>query len=340
MRDRREEAEIMPAPVPPCGVRIQVAGLSDRGRKRPDNEDRWLVADLTERCAWVHGPLPVHELGERGVLAVVADGMGGAAAGEVASDMAVHAIYARMVDGWSSHPDVTPAHFALRLREAVETANAVVYAHATAHPQLLGMGTTATAAGVLGDQIYVAQVGDSRAYLVREGRAHQLTKDQSLVQRLVESGDLGEDEAARSPQRNILLQSLGGDATVNVDLTRQVARAGDALILCSDGLFTEIGPDGIAEVVEREHDPARACRALVRLASDRGGCDNITVVLAMFDGGLLPPSPQDSVGYQPSGALWSPPESTGSSTPGSSTPLRSWWFWPRRGRRSLVSLPR
>src|SRR2546426_38984 len=161
-----------------------------------------------------------------------------------------------------------------------------------------GMGTTTTAVGVLGDHVYLAQVGDSRAYLIRGGRAYQLTKDQSLMQRLVEAGELTEEEAAQSERRNIILQALGPDAKVKVDLTHQEIRRGDAVVLCSDGLSGQVKKEEIAEIVSAERDLQAASDKLIALAHERGGPDNITVIIARFDGeGLRPAGRDDEVGH-------------------------------------------
>ena len=161
------------------------------------------------------------------------------------------------------------------------------------------MGTTTTAAGVLGERCYVTQVGDSRAYLVRHGQAHQLTKDQSLMQRLVEAGELTEEEAAQSERRNIILQALGPDPRVKVDLTHQDVRKGDVLVLCSDGLSGQVKNEEIAQIVSAAPDVRTACERLIGLANERGGPDNITVVLARFDGdGLRPAGAGEPVGHQ------------------------------------------
>jgi protein phosphatase len=161
------------------------------------------------------------------------------------------------------------------------------------------MGTTATAVGVLGDRLYLTQVGDSRAYLIRRNTAHQLTKDQSLMQRLVEAGELTEEEAAQSERRNIILQALGPDAKVKVDLTHQDVRKGDLLVLCSDGLSGQVRKDEIARIATETQDLVQACDRLISLANDRGGPDNITVIVARFDGEALRHSKADeAVGHQ------------------------------------------
>src|SRR6266699_477156 len=235
-------------------VRVEVFGKTDLGRARDHNEDRFLVADLTRKAASLQPDVRQHDIGPRGTLLVVADGMGGAAAGELASEMATDTIYAHLVKTWNAEDEVTPQRFAYRLKEAVEVANSSIHAHAKAHPEVRGMGTTTTAAGVLNDHLYLTQVGDSRAYLIRGGQAHQITKDQSLMQRLVEAGELTEEEAAQSERRNIILQALGPESTIKVDLTFQRLRRGDTLVLCSDGLSGQVTRDDIAQVVNEEKD--------------------------------------------------------------------------------------
>ncbi|HEV8358163.1 MAG TPA: hypothetical protein VGQ17_15535, partial [Gemmatimonadales bacterium] len=162
--------------------------------------------------------------------------------------------------------------------------------YSTEHPDVRGMGTTATLAGVLGGNLYLAQVGDSRAYLVRGGVATQLTKDQSLMQRLVDAGELTEEEAELSERRNIILQALGPDARIRVDLTWQELRRGDTLVMCSDGLSGQVKREEIAQLVAETLDLDTLCDQLITLANERGGPDNITTVVARFDGeGLAGP---------------------------------------------------
>jgi PPM family protein phosphatase len=281
-------------------IRVEVFGKTDLGRTRDHNEDKFLVADLSKKSASLQPEVRQHNVGPRGTLLVVADGMGGAAAGELASEMAAETIYSHLVKAWNED-DATPQRFAYRLKEAVEVANSSIHAHAKAHPELRGMGTTTTAAGVLADHLYLSQVGDSRAYLIRGGEAHQLTKDQSLMQRLVEAGELTEEEAAHSERRNIILQALGPDPKVKVDLTHQEVRRGDILVLCSDGLSGQVKKDEIAKIVSAAPSLSAACDQLISLANERGGPDNITVVIARFDGDGLRYSgggPQEDVGHQ------------------------------------------
>src|SRR5213596_2314139 len=283
----------------PKPIRIQVFGKTDLGKTRDHNEDCFLVADLTREEASLQPSVRDHVVGPHGTVFVVADGMGGAAAGELASEMATETIYSQLVKMWGGEGERTSQRFAYRLKEAVEVANSHIHAYAKAHPEVRGMGTTTTAVGVLGDHVYLSQVGDSRAYLIRDGAAVQLTKDQSLMQRLVEAGELTEEEAAQSERRNIMLQALGPDAKVKVDLTHQELRRGDLLVLCSDGLSGLVKKEEIAAAVGPGTDLAGAAERLIALANERGGPDNITVIIARFDGeGLRPPDGGDDVGYQ------------------------------------------
>jgi serine/threonine protein phosphatase PrpC len=280
-------------------ISIRVFAKSDLGKTRDHNEDNYLVADLSKRDITAPVSEREYELGERGLLLVVADGMGGAAAGELASEMATDTIYKQLIGSWMREQEVTGQRFALRLKEAVETANQEIHNYAKAHPENRGMGTTATSVGILGEHLYLTQVGDSRAYLVRDGAAHQLTKDQSLMQRLVEAGELTEEEAAQSERRNIILQALGPDAKVKVDLTHQEVRRGDVLVLCSDGLSGQVKKEEIGRIATETRDLTAVCDRLIALANERGGPDNITVVAARMVGdGLRAAASAEEVGYQ------------------------------------------
>jgi PPM family protein phosphatase len=213
--------------------------------------------------------------------------------------MAVDLIFRHLSSAWAGDSDSSAGRFAYRLREAVELANEQIYTYAREHPEVRGMGTTVTAAGVFGDDLYLTQIGDSRGYLVRNGEAIQLTKDQSLMQRLVDAGELTEEEAEQSERRNIILQALGPDPRVKVDLTRQTLRRGDMLIICSDGLSGLVRREEFGRMVLENPDLPALCAALIDLANERGGPDNITVVAAKFEGDALPePNAAEDVGYQ------------------------------------------
>jgi protein phosphatase len=280
-------------------VRVSVFGKTDLGLTRDHNEDTFLVADLSTGNSSLQPDVRNHAVGARGSLFMVADGMGGAAAGELASAMAAEVIYGHLSSTWTQDEEVSAARFAYRMKEAVELANQRIYLYAREHPDVRGMGTTVTAAGVFGDELYLAQIGDSRAYLVRNGETFQLTRDQSLTQRLVDAGELTEEEAEQSERRNIILQALGPDPRVKVDLSHQRLRSGDTLILCSDGLSGVVRREEFAQMVEQSPDLPTLCSSLIDLANERGGPDNVTVVSAQFDGeGLPAPDSGDGAGYQ------------------------------------------
>lgn len=280
-------------------VCVSVFGKTDLGQSRDHNEDTFFVADLGTGSSKLLQGVEQYEVGERGVLFMVADGMGGAAAGELASSMATESIWRHLRSTWAFDEEVTPLRFASRIRDAVDVANEELYRHAQENEQLRGMGTTVTLAGLVGDALYLAQIGDSRAYLIRGGATTQLTRDQSLTQRLVDAGELTEEEAEKSERRNIILQALGPDPEVRVDLSRQQLRHGDVLVMCSDGLSGLVKKDEIGELAARTPGLADLCGALIDLANSRGGPDNITVVAARFDGdGLAPPDAKELIGYE------------------------------------------
>jgi PPM family protein phosphatase len=282
----------------PSDVTVHVFGRTDVGRVRDHNEDSFLVADLTTENASLQPEVRTHLVGERGTLFMVADGLGGAAAGEVASDLAINTVYEEMRERWTKIDRHDAQSFAQSLKAATEAANSRIFAYALEHPEQRGMGTTATVAGLLGDTLYLAQVGDSRAYVIRNGEARQITKDQSLMARLVEAGELTQEEAERSDRRNIILQALGPEPSVRIDLTHQQLRNGDFLVLCSDGLSGLVRKEEIAEVVTETDDLVQACKQLIDKANENGGPDNITVIIARFEGeGLRGAEATDHLGH-------------------------------------------
>jgi protein phosphatase len=285
-------------PDPHGDVIVSVFGRTDVGRTREHNEDAFAVADLSTDNPSLLPEVRRHVLGPKGTLFMVADGMGGAAAGEIASAMAVEVVLAEMREKWIGNDATDSEEFVRAIRRATVAANQQIHNFAASHSEYRGMGTTATVAGLLGDVLYVAQVGDSRAYLVRDGVARQITKDQSLMQKLIEAGELTEDEAAQSERRNIILQALGPEPLVKIDLTHQKVRRGDVLVLCSDGLSGQVKKDEIARIVTEETDLVAACKLLIDRANENGGPDNITVIAARFDGSRLePPVTTDEVGH-------------------------------------------
>jgi serine/threonine protein phosphatase PrpC len=232
----------------------QVAALTDPGRVRRRNED-----------AFVCEP----------PLFAVADGMGGAQAGEIASRLAAGA--------FREYHEADALSAEARLRSIIQEANRRIYARAVSDPHASGMGTTVTAALVSGSEVVVGHVGDSRCYLLRDGTLEQLTDDHSLVADLVRSGRLTPQEAEVHPQRSVITRALGTDAAVAVDSFAVEARPGDVFLLCSDGLTSMVDEDTVLRAVREQPTLEQAARALVEAANDAGGEDNITVVLFALD---------------------------------------------------------
>jgi PPM family protein phosphatase len=277
---------------------VHVLGRTDVGRTREHNEDAFLVADLTTGAVSEQAEAVTYTLGPRGALFMVADGLGGAAAGEIASGMAVDIVLQELRRTWVNASITDPDTFAHTLKRACDLANTRIYEYAMKNPDHRGLGTTATIAGLLGDTLYLVQVGDSRAYIVRDGVAQQITKDQSLMQRLIEAGELTPEEAEQSERKNIILQALGPEPTVKTDLTHQPVRRGDMLVLCTDGLSGQVRKEEISRVVQEEPDLTLAGQTLINRANENGGPDNITVVIARLEGeGLAPPGRGDTVGH-------------------------------------------
>lgn len=279
-------------------ITVALYAQTDVGMVRSGNEDNFLILDLSTGQSWIAHEEENHALltygqGYYGALLAVSDGMGGALAGEVASRMAVETVRARMLQ-LQAHDLYGRLSFPERLRLAVEDANALINEEGSHNPSHRGLGATFTAVATLGDRIYFAQVGDSRAYLLRNGRIARITKDQSLVQQLLDAGQITEEEAETHQYKNVILQALGAQATVNVEVSSLPLRQYDTLLLCSDGLSGKMHADEIARIVHSAPDLKSACHELIALANERGGEDNITVIIAQFSGaGLQPPEDRE-----------------------------------------------
>src|SRR5688572_10904299 len=267
----------------PGSIRLRVYGQSAVGQVREHNEDNFLIADLTRKSREFSSS-QLYQVGRCGTVFGVCDGMGGAAAGEVASKLAVDIIYNQLA---SAGVPRGREDLARRLVNAIQDGGHRIFSEARADRSRRGMGTTATVAGFLDDRLFVAQVGDSRAYVLRNGDLVQVTRDQSLVNQLIEAGQLTEEEAETFEHNNIILQALGTSETVQVDLTYVDLCQGDLLLLCSDGLSGMIRADEIREVLINIRDPLEACRELTDRANRVGGHDNITVIVVKFDGSGL-----------------------------------------------------
>jgi len=288
-------------PTPP-DISVEVFGKTDVGLVREHNEDNFLIADVTGgvRTAEPRDPF-TFKLGEKGAALLVCDGMGGAAAGEVASQMAVDSIY----DALASADPQPRDGFARLLRRAVQHANERIFIQSRDNQSERGMGTTCTVASLVDDTLVVAQIGDSRCYILRDGKLAQVTKDQSLAWQLIEAGAMTPEEAKAFEHANIILQALGVQERVEVVLSQVSLRRGDITLLCSDGLHGPVADEEILAVLIGEPNLQKAGEALIQKAQDRDGPDNITVVLGRFDGeGLQPPTAEDVVqfvGYDPGG---------------------------------------
>ena len=281
----------------PPNIKITAFGKTDVGLIREHNEDNLLVLDVSRgvRAQDTETPLSV-DLGPKGALFLVCDGMGGAAAGEVASEMAVESIASTLQAAEPLERDA----FARRLRRAIEDANDRIFAQSRDNQNERGMGTTCTAAAVVDGTLVVGQIGDSRCYVKRGGRLAQITKDQSLAWQLMEAGAMTAEEAKGFEHANIILQALGVQERVEVVMSQVALRQGDVILVSSDGLHGPVNDDEILHILQEEPDLKRACERLVARALEREGPDNVTVVLARFEGPDLPdPRPEELVDFIP-----------------------------------------
>ena len=279
----------------PSRIEVRCTGRTAVGQVRDHNEDNFVVANLESGQIRPRDEVVHDDIGERGVVFAVCDGMGGAAAGEVASQMAVDILVEALRRGGA--PKNRDA-LARRLVSAVEEAGKRIYESAQRERSRRGMGTTATVAVLVDKVLFLAEVGDSRAYLLRGGQMKQLTKDQSLVNQLIEAGHLTEAEAEAFEHSNIILQALGTSESVQVDLTFVELRRGDRLLMCSDGLSGLVHADMLRTTLDSVKDSAECTSKLIEYAEAAGGHDNITVVVADFDGeGLSETAEGDTFGY-------------------------------------------
>jgi PPM family protein phosphatase len=248
---------------------VEIAALTDVGCQRENNEDSYAYWEPADEAAFTR----------LGRLAVIADGMGGYEGGQYASRIAVEAVVERY---GNADLETEPQQ---RLIHAFAEANWRVQRSASENTQLHGMGTTLTAFALVADHLYFAHVGDSRLYLHRHGELRSLTHDHSLIARLIENGIVKPEDAGNHPQKHVLTAAIGAAEGIHADapLSPLVLEPGDTLLLCTDGLWGQVKDDEIARVLESK-PPGAACRALVELAKERGGPDNITVQIARVAG--------------------------------------------------------
>jgi protein phosphatase len=277
---------------------LEYAGKTDIGRVRKNNEDQFLIADLTKHLSVAQSSLSVAQLGEwtaatTGHLFVVADGMGGLAGGEIASGLAVETIswyVTRTMPWFYRYQDGREPELESELVRAVEACQQTV-ADAAAGSNFARMGTTLTLAYLLWPRVYVVHAGDSRCYLHRDDKLVRMTKDHTIAQKALDEGIITEEQAKSSILGNALWNCIGGGAEgVHPDVYHATLRPGDELLLCSDGLTRHVPDDVVSRILRRADTPQAAVDALVAAANEAGGQDNITVVVAR----LLPIAHTDS----------------------------------------------
>jgi serine/threonine protein phosphatase PrpC len=280
----RETIAAQPAP----GLTLSAAGLTDRGRERPGNEDQFVIAEVRRVLQVEQSSIPQpHSLlgGALGHLLVVADGIGGHRGGDVASTLAVVGIENLLINtiGWlcQLHGEGVLSE----LREALRTTDRWVDEAAGRSPEFRGMGTTLTMAYVSDRTLFVAHAGDSRCYLWRQGQLRLLTRDHTLVAELVSAGTLTPEQAEHHQMRNVVLNSLGGgNSAVKPEVHKHSVEADDVLLLCTDGLTGMLPDSDLSAILAQGATPEETCRWLVDEANRRGGRDNITAVVGRFAG--------------------------------------------------------
>jgi serine/threonine protein phosphatase PrpC len=260
---KTEESVPLTTPTPEVGWSI------DKGVVRANNEDSLATVILNQASESDAQAIGVY---------AVADGMGGHESGEVASKLAVRTAIHQLVGAVSeNNNEAMPENYQQWLTNAVSVANQMV--RATAHEEHKNMGTTLVMALVVGNDVHIANVGDSRAYIISPKGIRQITRDQSLVQALVDSGTITPEQAVHHPRRNVLTQALGSDEEVNADLFNETLEADESILLCSDGLWGMLGDQEILQIVQKSDTPSTACQALVDACNAKGARDNIAAVL-------------------------------------------------------------
>ena len=285
---------------------VEVHATSHVGRVRRGNEDNYLLLSVSRSRAWTSeqsdGEFVIEsqsfDVDDSGVVLAVSDGMGGALAGEVASKLAVESVCERLLNE-DPEETLTPEAYEYdlisKLYNATLYANHLVHQQGRTDPQFQGMGATFTGLGVTSRGVDIIQVGDSRAYLIRDGRIYQVTKDQSLVQQLIDAQQISAEEAETHTLKNVILQALGAQNEIYPVSARLAPNRGDVVLLCSDGLSNKVQAAEMQRIVVDNLDSLEmACAELVKEANENGGEDNITVVLAKLTGDELPePSGED-----------------------------------------------
>lgn len=271
-------------------VRVRCDGLTDRGLKRENNEDNFLIARLTKRLDVCLSSIEAKGIGrvaeEMAHLLVVADGLGGAAGGDEASALSITSVEEFVLNCFKWFLRFEPGEhdeLVRELREALQQADREVFRKARSDRHLAGMGTTLTMAYAVCDNLYIAHAGDSRAYLMRNGTLIRLTQDHTYAQMLLDAGAISAEDARQTNLRNVVTNVVGGPSKgVHVEIHKLQLHDGDALLLCTDGLSEPVSEDQIAAEMAANDHPGAACQALLKRALDAGGPDNVAMILARF----------------------------------------------------------
>jgi len=287
---------------------VEIHATSHVGRVRRGNEDNYLLLNIARSRAWTSeqtdGEFVIEsqkfDVNEDGIVLAVSDGMGGALAGEVASKMAVDSVSEKLLVDDDTDATLTPEshqyNLISRLYNATVYANYLVHQQGRTDPQYQGMGATFTGIGITPDGVDIIQVGDSRAYLIRNGKIYQITKDQSLVQQLIDAQQISAEEAETHTLKNVILQALGAQNEIYPVSARLTPSHNDVLLLCSDGLSNKVSAASMQKhIVDNLDQLEQACAELVKEANENGGEDNITVILAKLSGEDLKPAEGDEV---------------------------------------------
>ncbi len=294
MSDPNETLDLRPSAdrpirVPSAEVKVEVGALSHVGKIRARNEDHYLVARYGRSLDVMltnisDGYIPPHSA-EIGYGLVVADGMGGAAGGDVASRSAIQDLVHMVLTtpDWIMHGQSPWVEEVMhRMAQRFRDIDQYIGLRAVADPNLSGMGTTMTLACSLGFNMVICHIGDSRAYLFRQGKLNQLTRDMTMAQELIAAGTLTPEQAVTYRFRHVLTQCLGGHGMASAEAQHVVLLDGDRVLLCTDGLYDMVKNERIAEILEESSQPQVCCEALVNAALAGGGKDNVTVALAQF----------------------------------------------------------
>jgi serine/threonine protein phosphatase PrpC len=286
---------------------VEIHATSHVGRVRRGNEDNYLLLNISRSKAWTSsqeaGEFVIEsqkfEIDDNGVVLAVSDGMGGALAGEVASKMAVESVCEKLIND-DVDATLTPEEYnqelIAKLYNATVYANYLIHQQGRSDPQYQGMGATFTGIGVTPASVDIIQVGDSRAYLVRNEKIYQVTKDQSLVQQLIDAQQISAEEAETHTLKNVILQALGAQNEIYPVSARVQPHRNDVFLICSDGLSNKVNAAAMQRIVVENMDTLeQACAELVKEANENGGEDNITVILAKFTGDNLPEPEGDDV---------------------------------------------